>query len=322
MSYQTNHWYIILESKELKQKPIGVKRMNEKLVLWRTAEGEVCCTVDKCSHRGASLCLGDCINNHIQCPFHGLEFDKTGKCMVIPANGKNEPVDERFNIKSYATHEEHNFIWIFWGDKEKITGKPQFFDNLEDLYYTSAADHWNTHYSRAIENQLDVAHLPFVHRKTIGKGNKTLVDGPVVTWKDEEQMYMYVYNRIDDGSKAKKPSELTPKGEGAQRIEFIFPNAWQNYLLKNMRIVVAFVPIDDENTLFYIRFYQGFVKIPILRTILNKLFMPYNFKILHEDRRVVTTQEPKISRLRSDENLFQADMPIIEYRKRVEKDNL
>jgi phenylpropionate dioxygenase-like ring-hydroxylating dioxygenase large terminal subunit len=37
-------------------------------------------------------------------------------------------------------------------------------------------DNRDTHYSRAIENQLDCAHIPFIHKNTIGRGNKTLVN--------------------------------------------------------------------------------------------------------------------------------------------------
>jgi phenylpropionate dioxygenase-like ring-hydroxylating dioxygenase large terminal subunit len=44
--------------------------------------------------------------------------------------------------------------------------------------HTSATDWWNSHYSCAIENQLDVIHLPFVHADTIGRGGKTVVHGP------------------------------------------------------------------------------------------------------------------------------------------------
>ena len=44
--------------------------------------------------------------------------------------------------------------------------------------------------------------------------------------------------------------------------------------------------------------------------------MYYNRKILAEDRSVVITHDPKISTIPSKELLFQADLPIIEYRKK------
>ena len=50
-----NQWYVILESKEVKPgKPIGVLRMDERLVLWRDTQGRLACSRDLCPHRGAA----------------------------------------------------------------------------------------------------------------------------------------------------------------------------------------------------------------------------------------------------------------------------
>ena len=64
-----------------------------------------------------------------------------------------------------------------------------------------------------------------------------------------------------------------------------------------MRIVVAFVPIDNEKTLMYLRFYKGFFKVPLLQEIVFRFFRYFNRKVLHEDRRVVNTHNPKASQL-------------------------
>jgi phenylpropionate dioxygenase-like ring-hydroxylating dioxygenase large terminal subunit len=112
------------------------------------------------------------------------------------------------------------------------------------------------------------------------------------------------------------PDDLPDKDEHSQHLEFIFPNLWQNYILKNMRVLAAFVPVNENKTIMYLRFYQGFVKLPILKDILNLIFMPYNLRIAHEDRRVVTTHAVPRSDLNIEENLFQADHPIIAYRRR------
>ncbi len=78
-------------------------------------------------------------------------------------------------------------------------------------------------------------------------------------------------------------------------LEFLFPNLWQNHIARGVRVVVAFAPVDEERTLLYLRFYQSFVKIPVLRRWVCRLAMPYNRKIVHQDRRVVVTQVPKRS---------------------------
>jgi len=310
-----NQWYVVLESHEVRNKPVGVTRLGEKLVFWRDSRGMVHCLADPCIHRGAALSAGECIGDHVRCPFHGLEFDGTGRCRVIPANGATKPVPETFVAPAYATHEEHGFIWIFFGTDPGDT-RPEFFDGLEHHSRLTLVDPWKTHYSRAMENQLDVAHLAFVHRKSIGRGWKTVSDGPRLTWTHPNRFRVDVYNRHENGEPAKLPKDVPEKPANTQHLDLIFPNLWQNYLTDKLRIVVAFVPVDNENNLLYLRLYQKFLTIPLLSSLFNRLFMPMNVKILHEDRRVVETQVPKVSGPDTGEKLFMADMPIAQYRKR------
>jgi len=101
-----NQWYVVLESKEVRKKPFAVKRLNENLLFWRDETGKVICFVDHCPHRGVALSAGKMLDNHhIQCPFHGLEFDNEGRCTVIPANGFGADVPSNFHVKRYLTHE-------------------------------------------------------------------------------------------------------------------------------------------------------------------------------------------------------------------------
>jgi len=314
-----NQWYIVMDSSQVKAKPLGVVRMGEKIVFWRDELGKVNCLRDKCAHRGAELSKGKVIGGHLQCPFHGLEYDASGRVTVIPANGKNQPVPGHFKIQHYPTYEAHDFIWIWWGENPpEDLQPPPFFEDIDDGFsYGKIYDHWDAHYSRVIENQLDVAHLPFVHHNTIGRGGRTLVDGPGMQWINDNMFFVYFYNRIDNGTTPRKPDEVPiPDPTGDFKLEFIFPNLWQNHLQEKMRVVAAFVPVDKEQTLLYLRFYQKFMRWPLLRDLVNWMSMYLNRIIAHQDRRVVITQTPKPSGLRIGENLIQADVPIVAYRQR------
>ena len=313
-----NQWYVVLESNEIGLHPVGSTRLGEKMVFWRDQAGKVCAAVDRCPHRGVALSAGKMKDDHLQCPFHGFEFDSSGKCTLIPANGRNGVIPNAVRLSMYPTYEAHGLIWLWWGAPAPTELQPpEFFDNLDgDFYYSSAHDPWDAHYSRVIENQLDVVHLPFIHRRTIGRGNRTLVDGPVVEWHDDKMLYTYVFNRVDDGTSPRKPSELSPKSSISVHLEFIFPNLWQNYISENVRILAAFVPVDEGHTLLYLRFYQHFIRFPVLGKLVARLAMPSNIYIAHEDRRVVITQQPKASGLKIGEILIQGDLPIIEYRKK------
>ena len=316
-----NQWYVVLESKEVRKKPIGVTRMGEKLVFWRNEAGKIHCAVDRCPHRGVALSIGKIQHDHLQCPFHGFEYDGRGRCVHIPANGRGSRIPKSLQLQSYPSYEDHGFIWIWWGDtpSEELPA-PTFFDNLDDSFvYGSKPDHWKAHYSRVIENQLDVVHLPFVHHNTIGRGDNTVVDGPVVRWEDDTKMFVYVFNRPDNGTPPLKPNELTPQDSRSVHLELILPNLWQNYISEDVRVLAAFTPVDEENTVLYLRFYQRFLHLPVVGKLIAQLAMPSNLYIAHQDRRVVVTHRSQASSMNLGEKLIQGDLPIIEYRgKRAE----
>ena len=73
--------------------------------------------------------------------------------------------------------------------------------------------------------------------------------------------------------------------------------------------------MDDENTMLYIRFYcrlTGFKPLDSLIAYLGKFG---NKTVERQDRRVVITQRPKASALKSGEKLVPGDSPIIMYRR-------
>jgi phenylpropionate dioxygenase-like ring-hydroxylating dioxygenase large terminal subunit len=313
-----NQWYVVLDAKQVKKnKLLGVTRLSDKLVFWRDDQNQVHCIFDKCCHRGASLSTGKIVDNHVECPFHGFQYDASGKVQYIPANGKNAKVPDRYKVNAYLVKEAYGFIWLWYSDQRTNVPEIPFFEELrEGFSYGGFSETWKVHYTRAIENQLDVVHLPFVHATTIGKGNSRLVNGPVVKWNDN-RMTFYVKNEKDQGQIPKKPNEIE-NYEELFHLQFQMPNTWQNIISDQVRIVAAFVPIDEENTHIYLRFYQKFLRTPVLKQIVNSLSSIMNKKILHQDRKVVLTQLPIKSELVMGENLIQGDLPIIEYRKRRE----
>lgn len=312
-----NQWYGILDAREIKgDKPIGVTRLGEKLLLWRSQDGSINCICDQCCHRGAALSAGKVMHDTVRCPFHGFAYDASGKVVLIPANGSSMPVPDRYQVQAYRVVEKYGFIWLWNGSPTDELPEIPFFPHLRQGFtYGGFSETWPVHYTRAIENQLDVVHLPFVHTNSIGRGNKTLVNGPVVTWEDN-CMTFYVNNVADDGvTKPLKPEEIR-NYKDLFHLQFQMPNIWQNIISDDIRIVAVFAPIDDTNTRIYLRFYQKFMKIPVLKQMVNGMSNISNKYILHQDRRVVLTQIPKKTDLKMGENLIQGDAPIIEYRKR------
>lgn len=310
-----NQWYAILPSKSVvKNKILAVKRLNLNLALFRDEEGVLGCVVNQCSHRGATLDLGKVKGNCIQCPFHGIEFDKEGKCTFIPASGKASKENmNRFNVQHYLVKEAHGIIYLWYGDLEKADEKLPFFDDyIDNTYiYSEMEDHWSTHYSRCIENQLDVIHLPFVHYNTIGRGNKTLVNGPKTLFENNI-LTTSANNEVDEGQMQKDASQCVIK---ETNINFMFPNIWMNLISPKIKVIIYFAPVDDENTILYIRFYCKITQMKWLDSIIAYFGKHANRIIENQDKRIVITQEPKASSLKCCERLLKGDGPIIMYRR-------
>jgi len=310
-----NQWYAILPSKAVKTNQIvGVKRLNLELALFRNNKGEIGCVVDQCTHRGAALSKGKVKGDCIQCPFHGLEFDRTGRCAFIPANGKASAADiSRYNVRHYPVRESNDIIYIWYGQPERVKDElPFFYEDVDASYvYSEIEDHWNSHYSRCIENQLDVVHLPFVHHNTIGRGNKTLVNGPKIEFVPGG-LVTSANNEVDMGQNPKTAAECVIK---PTYLKFLFPNIWMNHISDKMKVIICFAPVDDENTILYIRFYSKVTGLKPLDGLIAYFGKFGNRIIERQDKRVVITQKPKASAYTSQEKLLPGDGPIIQYRR-------
>lgn len=305
-------WFAVLSSKEVGKKPLGVRRLGKDLVFWRDGKGKVHALEDFCVHRRARLSAGKVVGDRIQCPFHGFEYDGEGRVRLIPALGKSYDVPEKFRVKAYPVAEKAGMVWLWFGEGEP-KGEPRFFDDIDDGFaYAEFRELWRVPFPRAVENQLDVMHLPFVHNTTIGRGNRTLVHGPVVKWIDGDSFFFYVFNEEDRGQRVKKPEELNPE-ESRVYLEFIFPNVWQNHISEGTRVVAFFAPVDRDKTMIYLRFYMRLTGIRALDGLMAKLAIPFNKVVFHQDKRVVETQEGDIRK----DLLVQGDLPIMEFRKRL-----
>ncbi|MEZ4834449.1 MAG: aromatic ring-hydroxylating dioxygenase subunit alpha [Caldilineaceae bacterium] len=305
-----NQWYAIAESSEIKAGDMkGMRRMGQDLVLWRNSAGELSCMLDLCPHRGAALSGGKVLGDCIECPFHGFQYDVQGQGQFIPANGKNAPVPKVFRVQTFVVQEAQGFVWFWNGEPRDEYPPVPWFEDLDDSFeYGSIAVKWDSHYTRSIENQLDVSHLPFVHKNSIGRGNRTLVNGPYVTLENDT-IQVWVDNRVDDGTPPTKPTKM-PEPKRPALLTFKFPNMWQNRLADGFRIVAAFAPIDDDATMVYVRSYQRVKHKNAFTKLMATVTTNANRFVLREDQKVVETQRPKIAGLDIGERFIPGDRPI------------
>ncbi|MCU0499483.1 MAG: aromatic ring-hydroxylating dioxygenase subunit alpha [Anaerolineae bacterium] len=310
-----NQWYAVLDSAEIKPgKPYAFRRLNDEIVVWRDAHQRVVIMRDVCPHRQCQLSPGKIVDGNIQCHFHGFQYDREGDCQLIPANGRNGAKPRAFKAHVYPTREAYGLIWMWYGEPRQESDYPPipFFEELADFDYGTIRREWNVHYSRSIENQLDISHLPFVHAKTIGRGGRTLVNGPYTVVEPGKSISVWVDNQLDSGLPATKPSAM-PSKDTPPNLKFLFPNVWHNRIAPKISVFAAFAPVDEENTVIYVRFYHKVTNFAPLKWLISKIGNFSDGLILAEDQGIVETQRPKKSELNVGDRFIPADRPIVMY---------
>ncbi|MCM2535380.1 aromatic ring-hydroxylating dioxygenase subunit alpha [Neobacillus pocheonensis] len=290
-------WYAIAFSTEIKKKPIRRKVIGRNLVLFRDSQGKVNAIYAYCPHRGADLSLGCVKNDTLMCHYHGWKFNGDGKCVEIPSQPHN-PVPKFAHTVFYQVREEAGLIWIYPDPNVKETPEFQVMPDLKDTKFRLAPykAHWNAHFTRVVESVLDVAHLVFVHKKTIGKNANEEI---------KELNYTHEGDKI-----------IIRNGGGL--LEYSFPQQW---ILKPVESTknafinyVTFTPIDEEKTMIF-----GYAGRTFGRNIpfMDGIFSKYSLKVLDEDKSVVESQHPRPipEALRMEAHVF-ADGPQIAFRKR------
>ena len=163
-----NDWHPIARSSDLAEASIqGARLLGEDLVVWRI-HGEVRVWQDLCVHRGTRLTLGDLDGDLLECAYHGWTYDGEGNCVKIPAHPEQKP-PPKARVKTYRCKESYGLVWACLGEPTRDV--PDFEEWADASFRKVACGPYGYQASgpRAVENFLDVAHLPFVHEGILGE---------------------------------------------------------------------------------------------------------------------------------------------------------
>jgi phenylpropionate dioxygenase-like ring-hydroxylating dioxygenase large terminal subunit len=157
-------WYVACASQALADTPQTMTLFDEPLVLFRDGEGRAGALLDRCPHRNIPLSGGVVVGGRIQCPYHGWQFDPTGRCRHIPAL-VGEPDSPARRCPAHPVVEQQGFVWI-WGDRDsQPVGEPFRFRLADDPGYLTIRRSLEADGSvhAVAENALDVPHTAFLH---------------------------------------------------------------------------------------------------------------------------------------------------------------
>jgi len=195
MEFVRNSWYVAGWSKDFQDGIIPVEIVGERLALFRSPAGVLHALEDRCPHRLLPLSKGKQIDDTIQCGYHGMTFDGTGKCVRVPGQD-NTPA--RANVRAFPVVERHGIIWVWMGDPsradaEDIFDLPQMSDDAWHLHHGGQL-HIKSHYLNVAENLVDPAHVSFVHPTTLGNAASEDVPVHVSTSGDVIRAWRWIRN--------------------------------------------------------------------------------------------------------------------------------
>ncbi len=161
-----NCWYVAGFAHEFSRKLKARTILGRPLVLYRCQDGSPAAMDDRCPHRSFPLSKSRLNGDTIVCGYHGLTYDRTGKCVAIPGEDR-EP--RGVGVRSYPLRVQGPLVWIWMGDAEPAADLPLGDWAADPMWPSSNAYfHLKASYIALHENLLDLTHLSFLHAETFG----------------------------------------------------------------------------------------------------------------------------------------------------------
>ncbi|MBE3637996.1 aromatic ring-hydroxylating dioxygenase subunit alpha [Mangrovicoccus algicola] len=172
-------WYAVMPTAHLEDGPKPFTLLGEKIVLFLDGEGKPAALEDRCCHRTAKLSTGWCKNGNIVCGYHGWEYDRSGRLVMVPQFPERQAVPNA-RTRGFHAQDRYGHVWVALDDPiADIPDVPEEADpgfrRIHQFY-----DRWETSPFRLMENSFDAAHIAFVHRNTFGDINDPVPEQYVI----------------------------------------------------------------------------------------------------------------------------------------------
>jgi phenylpropionate dioxygenase-like ring-hydroxylating dioxygenase large terminal subunit len=315
----TNQWYVVSAAEDVGARPVAVRALGQEIVLFRRASDRgVVALSDRCPHRMARLAEGQIEGDTLRCPYHRWAFAADGACVHVPSEPDGTRIPPRARVDSYPVVERDGWIWAFLGDlpeaeRPAVPEVPGL--DLTGWRAVRGQWTWRAHYTRVVENAVDIAHTPFLHARSFGNPQAPVMpDHGVIEAGDAIS--------IDVSLPMPTPRGLArllfPPGANRVRLgvwppavnwlDATFPNGWRMVLL------LANLPVDEGHTRTFWLQRRNFFTSPIADPIARAL----SRQILGEDLLTVEGQGSSAVPLTVAEELStRSDVLSLAYRRRL-----
>lgn len=166
----SNVWYVAAWSDEIQEGQLFERMIiGVPLLMYRKKDGCLAVINNMCPHRFAPLSMGKLINDTVECRYHGLRFDSTGKCIENPhGDGK---IPAKACVDSYHAVERHGMVWVWMGQKELADPNqiPDFSCHEDSRFPTvKGVIEMAANYELITDNLMDLTHVEYVHEGILG----------------------------------------------------------------------------------------------------------------------------------------------------------
>jgi phenylpropionate dioxygenase-like ring-hydroxylating dioxygenase large terminal subunit len=186
-----NTWYPLAWSRDVARSLSKRRVIGEDIVAYRTEGGAVIALEDACPHKLAPLSIGRLIGDDVECGYHGLKFDCTGRCIRAPGQTRIPPA---LRARSFPVEEKMGLVWVWMGDPE-LADRSRVFDLPQ--YHEAGYSHVEgdallveANYLSLADNLCDPSHVAYVHRTTLANASHEdilpsyeVLPDKVVTWR-------------------------------------------------------------------------------------------------------------------------------------------
>ncbi len=164
-----NAWYAAAWSDEVGQALFERTIIGRSVLFYRDPDNVAVALDNACPHRSAPLHMGKLHGDIVECPYHGLRFDREGRCVLNPhGSGK---IPSRARCRRYPLEEAHDMLWIWMGDPAYADPAtiPDFSCHTDPRFPTvKGVIEMHGYYELITDNLMDLTHVEFVHEGILG----------------------------------------------------------------------------------------------------------------------------------------------------------
>ena len=310
-----NRWWPLYPSRLVTDKPVGLRRLGERLVLWREPSGALNVQDDRCPHRGAPLSRAHHLGDRLACSYHGVEVTGDGTVRAVPAFPRCDLVGKRA-VRTFPAREAKGTIFAWFGDALHPTPAP--FTPAEQLtsdQYEAflCYGEWNAPYRFGIDNNMDPMHGRFLHAVSHSmSGGDTEAEFVI-----RQTPVGFVFEKRNQRDKNFDWSEWGDTGLLWVRLEIPYPSTGGPG--GNFGIVFHATPIDEKSSAVFVfrwRKVTGWQR-DVWRFLYKNRLEERHFQVLEQDRALLEAMRPDAD---AAEHLYQHDIGLQRVRRHLRRE--